>query len=90
MNPRYEHAFDDSLECRVNPAHLLNNLVVNKVDNKEAARRTTRNPAGAQQNGQQGGPQSGTNLTPQEQELLQQADELLREYQWQLNCKTLL
>ena len=37
---------------------------------------------GAQQNGaQQNGQQSGTNLTPQEQELLQQADELLREYQ---------
>ena len=36
----------------------------------------------AQQNGaQQNGQQSGTNLTPQEQELLQQADELLREYQ---------
>ena len=37
---------------------------------------------GAQQNGaQQNSQQSGTNLTPQEQELLQQADELLREYQ---------
>jgi len=36
---------------------------------------------GGQQGGQQNGPQSGTNLTPEEQELLQQADELLREYQ---------
>jgi len=39
----------------------------------------------SQQNGQHGsqqnGQQSSTNLTPQEQEILQQADELLREYQ---------
>ena len=36
---------------------------------------------GGQQGSQQNGGQSGTNLTPEEQELLQQADELLREYQ---------
>ena len=36
---------------------------------------------GGQQGGQQNGPQSGTNLTSEEQEILQQADELLREYQ---------
>ena len=36
---------------------------------------------GSQQNSPQNGQQSGANLTPQEQELLQQADELLREYQ---------
>ena len=39
----------------------------------------------SQQNGQQGtqqnGQQSGTNLTPEEQEILNQADQLLREYQ---------
>ena len=62
MNPRYEHAFDDSLGMQSQSG-------------------SSSQQSGGQQGGQQGGPQSGTNLTPQEQELLQQADELLREYQ---------
>ena len=66
MNPRYEHAFDDTLGMQ---------------SQSGSSSQQSGGQQGAQQNGQQGGQQSGTNLTPQEQDLLQQADELLREYQ---------
>ena len=70
MNPRYEHAFDDTLGMQSQPA-----------SSSQQSGGQQGGQQGAQQNGQQGGQQSGTNLTSQEQELLQQADELLREYQ---------
>ena len=62
MNPRYEHAFDDSLG----------------MDDSFSQPTIQRN---GQQSSQQGGQQSGTNLTPEEQQILQYADELLRDYQ---------
>ena len=69
MNPRYEHAFDDNLG----------------MQSQSGSSSQQNGQHGSQQNGQHGsqqnGQQSSTNLTPQEQEILQQADELLREYQ---------
>ena len=62
MNPRYEHAFDDSLG----------------MDDSFSQPTIQRN---GQQSSQQGGQQSGTHLTPEEQQILQYADELLRDYQ---------
>ena len=67
MNPRYDNLFQENLTMQSQSCSSSQNGAQQN---------------GAQQNGaQQNGQQSGTNLTPQEQELLQQADELLREYQ---------
>jgi len=69
MNPRYEHAFDDNLG----------------MQSQSGSSSQQNGQQGMQQNGQQGmqqnGQQLGTNLTPEEQEILNQADQLLREYQ---------
>ena len=69
MNPRYEHAFDDNLG----------------MQSQSGSSSQQNGQQGTQQNGQQGtqqnGQQSGTNLTSEEQEILNQADQLLREYQ---------
>ena len=74
MNPRYEHAFDDTLGMQSQSGSSSQ-----QSGGQQGGQQGSQQ--GAQQNGQQGGQQSGTNLTQQEQELLQQADELLREYQ---------
>ena len=82
MNPRYEHAFDDSLGMQSqsgSSSQQSGGQQGGQQGSQQGGQQGSQQ--GAQQNGQQGGPQSGTNLTPQEQELLQQADELLREYQ---------
>ncbi|MEC9074310.1 MAG: hypothetical protein VX504_03905, partial [Thermoproteota archaeon] len=75
---RYEHAFDDTLGMQSQSASSSQ-----QSGGQQGGQQGSQQGGqqGAQQNGQQGGQQSGTNLTPQEQELLQQADELLREYQ---------
>ena len=66
MNPRYDNLFQE-------------NLTMQSQSSSSSQNGAQQN--GAQQNSPQNGQQSGTNLTPQEQEPLQQADELLREYQ---------
>ena len=77
MNPRYEHAFDDNLGMQSQSG---------SSSQQNGQQGTQQNgQQGTQQNGQQGtqqnGQQSGTNLTSEEQEILNQADQLLREYQ---------
>ncbi len=68
MNPRYEHAFDDNLGMQ--------------SQSSSSTQQGGQQQGGQQQGGQQqGGQQSGTTLTQQEQQTLQYAEELLREYQ---------
>ena len=71
MNPRYEHAFDDNLEMQTQ----------SDTSAQQGGQQGTQQPNGQQGTQQPNGQQSGTNLTPEEQEILQQADQLLREYQ---------
>tara|TARA_Y100000590_G_scaffold184407_1_gene210156 strand:+ start:3660 stop:5108 length:1449 start_codon:yes stop_codon:yes gene_type:complete len=70
MNPRYEHAFDDSLGMDT----TFSQPTVERNGQQSSQQSSQQSP---QQNGQQ----SDTNLTPQEQEILRQADELLQQYQ---------
>jgi len=66
MNPRYEYAFDDSLG----------------MDDSFSQPTVQKNgQQSSQQSQQKNGQQSSTNLTPEEQQILQHADELLRDYQ---------
>ena len=76
MNPRYDNLFQENLTMQSQSSSSSQN-----GGQQNGAQQNGAQQNGAQQNGPQNGQQSGTNLTPQEQELLQQADELLREYQ---------
>ena len=76
MNPRYDNLFQENLTMQSQSSSSSQNGAQQNGAQQNGAQQN-----GAQQNSLQNGQQSGTNLTPQEQELLQQADELLREYQ---------
>ena len=76
MNPRYDNLFQENLTMQSQSSSSSQNGAQQNGAQQNGAQQN-----GAQQNSPQNGQQSGTNLTPQEQELLQQADELLREYQ---------
>ena len=85
MNPRYEHAFDDNLGMQ-SQSGSSSQQNAQQGTQQNAQQGTQQNaPQGTQQNAPQGtqqnAQQSGTNLTPEEQEILNQADQLLREYQ---------
>ena len=71
MNPRYDNLFQENLTMQSQSSSSSQN----------GGQQNGGQQNGGQQNSPQNSQQSGTNLTPQEQELLQQADELLREYQ---------
>lgn len=71
MNPRYEHAFDDNLTMQSSPGS----------SGQQNGQQGTQQQNGQQAPQQQNGQQPDSNLTPEEQEILQQADQLLREYQ---------
>ena len=70
MNPRYEHAFDDSLG--MDDSFSQPTIERNGQQSSQQS---------GQQSSQQSGQQSGTNMTPEEQQILEYADELLRDYQ---------
>jgi hypothetical protein len=71
MNPRFEHAFDDNLGMQTQSGSSA----------QQGGPQGTQQQGGQQDAPQQGGQQSGTTLTQQEQETLQYAEQLLREYQ---------
>ena len=74
MNPRYEYAFDDSLgmdDSFSQPTVQRNGEQPSQQSEQESS----------QQSSQQNTQQSGTELTPEEQEVLRYAEELLRDYQ---------
>ncbi len=80
LNPRYEHAFDDSLGMDDDFSQPTVQRNAQQQGGQQGAQQGA--PQGAQQGAQQGGgPQSGSTLTQQEQETLQYAEQLLREYQ---------
>ncbi|MDC4231924.1 MAG: hypothetical protein M8319_06325 [Nitrosopumilus sp.] len=79
MNPRYDNLFQENLTMQSQPDTSSQNGGQQGSQQNGGQQGSQQN--GGQQGSQQNGGQSGTNLTPQEQELLQQADELLREYQ---------
>ena len=70
MNPRYEHAFDDSLGMD----DSFSQPTIQRNGQQSSQQ-------GEQQSSQQGEQQSDSNLTPEEQQILEYADELLRDYQ---------
>ncbi|MDC0241364.1 hypothetical protein OAK66_02915 [Candidatus Nitrosopelagicus sp.] len=79
MNPRYEHAFDDNLGMQ--DSGSSSSQAGGQGNQQQGGGQGNQQQGGEQENNSQNGPQSGTNLTPQEQELLQQAEELLSEYE---------
>ena len=88
MNPRYDNLFQENLTMQSQPDTSSQNGGQQGSQQNGGQQGSQQNGGqqGSQQNGgqqgsQQNGGQPGINLTPQEQELLQQADELLREYQ---------
>ena len=70
MNPRYEYAFDDNLG--IDDSFSQPTIERNGQQSSQQS---------SQQSPQQNSQQSSTNLTPEQQQTLQYADELLRDYQ---------
>ena len=79
MNPRYEHAFDDNLGMQSQSGSSNQQGGQQSSQQQNEQQDTQQN--GEQEMQQSNEQQSGTTLTPEEQEILNQADQLLREYQ---------